>query len=92
MKPPAGTSLDIRRARLVIGRVGERDAMTLKCKVDAPAVNLADAVAASLQSVTKLCRMTARSLTTAASMVSGSGSQYHNLAPIRSNRRHTMGV
>ncbi len=54
MKPAAGTSLDIRRARLVIGRVGERDAMTLKCKVDAPAVNLADAVAASLQSVTKL--------------------------------------
>ena len=34
MKPAAGTSLDIRRARLVIGRVGERDAMTLKCKVD----------------------------------------------------------
>ncbi len=28
--------------------------MTLKCKVDAPAVNLADAVAASLQSVTTL--------------------------------------
>ncbi len=52
MKPAAGTSLDIRRARLVIGRVGERDAMTLKCKVDA--VNLADAVAASLQSVTTL--------------------------------------
>ncbi len=47
MKPAAGTSLDIRRA-------GERDAMTLKCKVDAPAVNLADAVAASLQSVTTL--------------------------------------
>ena len=53
-KPAVGTSLDIRRARLVIGRVGERDAMTLKCEVDAPAVNLADAVAASLQSVTKL--------------------------------------
>ncbi len=52
MKPAAGTSLEIRRARPVIGRVGERDAMTLKCKVDAPAVNLADAVAASLQSVT----------------------------------------
>ncbi len=33
MKPAAGTSLDIRRARLVIGRVGERDAMTLKCEV-----------------------------------------------------------
>ncbi len=54
MKPAVGTSLDIRRARLVIGRVGERDVMTLKCKVDAPAVNLADEVAASLQSVTKL--------------------------------------
>ena len=32
MKPAAGTSLDIRRARLVIGRVGERDAMTLNAK------------------------------------------------------------
>ncbi len=54
MKPAAGTSLDIHRARLVIGRVGERDAMTLRCEVDARATNLADAVAASLQSVTKL--------------------------------------
>ncbi len=54
MKPAAGTSLDIRRARFVIGRVGERDAMNLKCEVDSPAVNLADAVAASLQSVTTL--------------------------------------
>ncbi len=54
MKPAAGTSLDIRRARLVIGRVGERDVMTLKWEVDTPAANLADAVAASLQSVTTL--------------------------------------
>ena len=45
VKPAAGTSLDIRRARLVIGRVGERDAMTLKCEV---AANLADAVGATL--------------------------------------------
>ncbi len=45
MKPAVGTSLDIRRARLVIGRVGERDAMTLKCEV---AANLADAVGATL--------------------------------------------
>ncbi len=30
--------------------------MTLKCEADAPAANLADAVAASLQSVTKLRR------------------------------------
>ncbi len=42
------------RVRLVVTRDAEQDAMTLKAECAAPAAGLADAVAATLQSVTKL--------------------------------------
>jgi len=42
------------RVRLAVTRAGEQDAMTLSAECAVPAVGLADAVAATLQSVTKL--------------------------------------
>jgi len=45
---------ELGRLRLVVSRQGEQDAMTLQAECGAPAGGLADAVAASLQSVTKL--------------------------------------
>jgi phenylacetate-CoA ligase len=42
------------RVRLAVTRAGEQDAMTLSAECGVPAVGLADAVAATLQSVTKL--------------------------------------
>jgi phenylacetate-CoA ligase len=42
------------RLRLVVTREGEQDAMTLMAECGAPEPGLADAVAATLQSVTKL--------------------------------------
>jgi phenylacetate-CoA ligase len=42
------------RVRLVVTRAGEQDAMTLSAECATPAAGLADAVAATLQSVTKL--------------------------------------
>jgi phenylacetate-CoA ligase len=46
--------LGLGRLRLTVTRVGERDAMTLLAECAAPADGLQDAVAATLQSVTKL--------------------------------------
>jgi phenylacetate-CoA ligase len=40
--------------RLAVTRVGEQDAMTLMAECAAPQPGLAEAIAASLQSVTKL--------------------------------------
>jgi phenylacetate-CoA ligase len=45
---------ELGRLRLVVSRQGEQDAMTLQAECAAPGEGLADAVAASLQSVTKL--------------------------------------
>ncbi|MGH7117676.1 MAG: phenylacetate--CoA ligase family protein, partial [Acetobacteraceae bacterium] len=45
---------ELARLRLVVSREREIDAMILKAECDAPAPALADAVAASLQAVTKL--------------------------------------
>jgi phenylacetate-CoA ligase len=45
---------ELGRVRLVVTREGEQDAMTLKAECAAPAANLAEAVAATLQSVTKI--------------------------------------
>jgi phenylacetate-CoA ligase len=45
---------ELGRLRLVVSRQGEQDAMTLQAECAAPAGGLSDAVAASLQSVTKL--------------------------------------
>jgi phenylacetate-CoA ligase len=45
---------ELGRLRLVVSRQGEQDAMTLQAECAAPANGLAHAVAASLQSVTKL--------------------------------------
>jgi phenylacetate-CoA ligase len=45
---------ELRRVRLVVTRAGEQDAMTLKAECAAPAGDLADAVAATLQALTKL--------------------------------------
>jgi phenylacetate-CoA ligase len=45
---------ELGRLRLVVSRQGEQDAMTLQAECAAPADGLADAVAASLQAVTKL--------------------------------------
>jgi phenylacetate-CoA ligase len=42
------------RVRLAVTRTAEQDAMTLSAECAAPAAGLADAVAATLQSVTKL--------------------------------------
>jgi phenylacetate-CoA ligase len=42
------------RVRLAVTRVGEQDAMTLMAECAAPQPGLADAIAATLQSVTKL--------------------------------------
>jgi phenylacetate-CoA ligase len=45
---------ELGRLRLVVTRAGEQDAMTLHAECAAPAPGLADAVAASLQAVTKV--------------------------------------
>ena len=45
---------DIARARLVVTRQGDSDAMTLHCEVAARAEGLAEAIAASLQDACKL--------------------------------------
>jgi phenylacetate-CoA ligase len=45
---------ELGRLRLVVSRQGEQDAMTLQAECASPANGVADAVAASLQSVTKL--------------------------------------
>src|SRR5262249_45443192 len=45
---------ELGRLRLTVGRAGEHDVMVLKAECAAPAPDLADAVAATLQSVTKL--------------------------------------
>ena len=45
---------ELRRVRLVVARENEQDAMTLHAETEAQAKDLADAVAATLQSVTKL--------------------------------------
>ncbi|MDT3685758.1 MAG: AMP-binding protein [Pseudorhodoplanes sp.] len=45
---------ELGRLRLVVSRQGEQDSMTLQAECAAPAGGLSDAVAASLQSVTKL--------------------------------------
>jgi phenylacetate-CoA ligase len=45
---------ELGRVRLAVTRAGEQDAMTLSAECAAPAVGLAEAVAATLQSVTKL--------------------------------------
>src|SRR3984957_13648877 len=45
---------ELGRVRLAVTRVGEQDAMTLSAECAAPAAGLAEAVAATLQSVTKL--------------------------------------
>jgi phenylacetate-CoA ligase len=45
---------ELGRLRLAVTRAGEQDAMTLSAECAAPAAGLADAVAATLQSVTKL--------------------------------------
>jgi phenylacetate-CoA ligase len=45
---------ELGRLRLVVSRQGEQDSMTLQAECAAPADGLADAVAASLQAVTKL--------------------------------------
>ncbi len=45
---------EIGRVRLAVTRTAEQDAMTLSAECAAPAAGLADAVAATLQSVTKL--------------------------------------
>jgi phenylacetate-CoA ligase len=45
---------ELGRLRLAVMRAGEQDAMTLSAECAAPGVGLADAVAATLQSVTKL--------------------------------------
>jgi phenylacetate-CoA ligase len=42
------------RVRLVVARAGEQDAMTLMAECGAPDASLADAVASTLQSITKL--------------------------------------
>jgi len=45
---------ELGRVRLVVGREGEQDAMTLHIETANPVAGLADAVAATLQSVTKV--------------------------------------
>jgi len=45
---------ELGRVRLAVTRAGEQDAMTLSAECAAPAAGLAEAVAATLQSVTKL--------------------------------------
>jgi phenylacetate-CoA ligase len=45
---------ELGRVRLAVTRSGEQDAMILSVECAAPAAGLADAVAATLQSVTKL--------------------------------------
>jgi phenylacetate-CoA ligase len=45
---------ELGRVRLAVTRAGEQDAMTLSAECAAPVAGLADAVAATLQSVTKL--------------------------------------
>jgi len=45
---------ELGRVRLAVTRAGEQDAMTLSAECAAPAKCLAEAVAATLQSVTKL--------------------------------------
>jgi phenylacetate-CoA ligase len=45
---------ELGRVRLVVTREGEQDAMTLKAECASPAASFSDAVAATLQSVTKL--------------------------------------
>jgi len=45
---------ELRRLRLVVGRAGEQDTMTLMAECDARQASLETAVAATLQSVTKL--------------------------------------
>jgi phenylacetate-CoA ligase len=45
---------ELDRVRLAVSRAGEQDAMTLSAECAAPVAGLADAVAATLQSVTKL--------------------------------------
>jgi phenylacetate-CoA ligase len=45
---------ELGRVRLAVSRAGEQDAMTLSAECAAPAAGLAEAVAATLQSVTKL--------------------------------------
>jgi len=45
---------ELGRVRLVVTRAGEQDMMTLSAECAAPAAGLSDAVAATLQSVTKL--------------------------------------
>ena len=45
---------ELGRVRLAVTRAAEQDAMTLSAECVAPAAGLADAVAATLQSVTKL--------------------------------------
>jgi phenylacetate-CoA ligase len=45
---------ELGRVRLAVTRAGEQDAMTLSAECAAPAAGLADALAATLQSVTKL--------------------------------------
>jgi phenylacetate-CoA ligase len=45
---------ELGRVRLAVTRAGEQDAMTLSAECATPAAGLADAVAATLQSVTKL--------------------------------------
>jgi phenylacetate-CoA ligase len=45
---------ELGRVRLAVTRAGEQDAMTLSAECAAPATGLAEAVAATLQSVTKL--------------------------------------
>ncbi|TPQ52927.1 AMP-dependent synthetase, partial [Prosthecomicrobium hirschii] len=45
---------DVGRARLVIARAGEADAMTLKAECAAPEPGLSDALAATVRSVMKL--------------------------------------
>jgi len=45
---------ELGRVRLAVTRTGEQDAMTLSAECAAPATGLAEAVAATLQSVTKL--------------------------------------
>ncbi|MDH3739480.1 MAG: AMP-binding protein [Alphaproteobacteria bacterium] len=45
---------EIVRARLVVSRDGQQDAMTLSCEADRPGAEIADAVAATVTDVTKL--------------------------------------
>lgn len=50
----AARHIELGRCRLVIARIGEADAMCLRAEVASPAPGLADAVAVSVRTVTKL--------------------------------------